>query len=233
MPPVTLSRHAYPILLDLNDRLVVIVGGGAVAVRKAIGVLEAGVGQVRCVAPAFHADMPQAVLRVPEAYRPEHLDRAGLVFAATDSPEVNDAVVRDARTRGLWVNRADADDAQPGDFTVPARLRQGPVTVTVSAGAAPALAAAIRDGLAARWDPRWTAMAEAMQTLRPMVLSAKGQTAHRRGDILRDLATEEAMEVLSRGGVAGLTEWLVHRHVDLCSGGEWERGRVGDAEPSS
>jgi siroheme synthase-like protein len=233
MPPVTLSRHAYPILLDLNDRLVVIVGGGAVAVRKAIGVLEAGAGQVRCVAPTFHADMPQAVQRVPEAYRPEHLDRAGLVFAATDMAAVNDAVVRDARARGIWVNRADADDAEPGDFTVPARMRQGRVTVTVSAGAAPALAAAIRDGLAARWDPRWTGMAEAMQTLRPMVLYAKGLSPDRRGDILRDLVTEEAMEALSKGGVAGLTGWLTSRHADLARVGEWERGKVGDAEPGS
>src|SRR3954454_1471168 len=154
--PVALSRHSYPILLDLTDRLVVIVGGGAVAVRKAAGVLDAGATRVRCVSPTFHPDLPAAVERVPEAYRPEHIESAGLVFAATDSAEVNDAVVRDASTRGIWVNRADADDGQPGDFTVPARLREGPVTVTVSAGGSPALAAAIRDGVAARWDPRWT-----------------------------------------------------------------------------
>ena len=39
------------------------------------------------------------------------------------------------------------------------------------------------------------------------------------------------MEALSRGGVAGLTDWLRQRHADLFSGGEWERGRGGDAEP--
>jgi len=137
-----------------------------------------------------------------------------LVFAATDSAEVNDAVVRDARARGLWVNRVVADDAQPGDFTVPARLRKGPVTVTVSAGGSPALAAAIRDGLAARWDPRWTDMAEAMQTLRPMVLSVN-LTGSRRSAILRELASDEALDVLKSGGANGLTQWLRARHPDL------------------
>ena len=91
------------------------------------------------------------------------------------------------------------------------------------------MAAMIRDGLAVRWDPRWTAMAEAMRTLRPTVLSAKGLSPGRRGEILRDLATEEAMEALSRGGVTGLTGWLRQRHADLDRGAEWESGRVGDA----
>jgi siroheme synthase-like protein len=211
---VALSRHTYPILLDLADRLVVIVGGGAVAVRKAAGVIEAAAGRIRCVSPTFHPDLPAVVERVPEPYRSEHLDGAGLVFAATDSAEVNDAVVRDARARGIWVNRADADDGLSGDFTVPARLREGPVTVTVSAGGSPALVAAIRDGLAARWDARWTAMAEVMQTLRPMVLSAN-LAGGRRSEILRDLASEEALDVLATGGVDRLTHWLRQRHPDL------------------
>jgi precorrin-2 dehydrogenase/sirohydrochlorin ferrochelatase len=209
-----LSRHSYPILLDLTGRRVVIVGGGVVAVRKAAGVLDAGADRVRCVSPTFHPDLPTAVERVPEGYRPEHLEGAGLVFAATDSAEVNNAVVHDARARGIWVNRADADDAQPGDFTVPARLREGTVTVTVSAGGSPALAAAIRDGLAARWDPRWTAMAEAMQTLRPMVLSAN-LIGSRRSEILRELASDEALDVLKSGGADRLTQWLRERHPDL------------------
>ena len=92
-------RHAYPIMLDVTDRLVVIVGGGAVAVRKAAGVIEAGAtpGCVRRrrLTPA----MPEAVERVEAPYEPRHLDGAGLVFAATDLPAVNDAVVRDARAR--------------------------------------------------------------------------------------------------------------------------------------
>lgn len=199
--------------LDVTARLVVIVGGGAVAVRKAAGVLEAGATRVRCVSPDFHPGLPPAVERVAKRYEPRHLDGAGLVFAATDSAEVNDAVVRDARTRGVLVNRADSasegDDAG-GDFTVPAKWRKGPVLLTVSAGS-PALAATIRDGLARRWDRRWTAMAEAMQVLRPMVV-ASSLPPKLRGDVLRDLVTEEAMEALDQSGIDGLKMWLERRH---------------------
>src|SRR5581483_3188222 len=109
-------------------------------------------------------------------------------FAATDLPAVNDAVVRDARARGVAVNRADVDEEDPGDFTVPAAWRNGPVTVAVSAGGNPALAVTIRDGLAARWDDRWTGMADLMVILRAQFRSVPQLGASVRRDIFHDLA---------------------------------------------
>ena len=35
-------RFAYPLMLDVSDRLIVIIGGGAVAARKAATLLECG-----------------------------------------------------------------------------------------------------------------------------------------------------------------------------------------------
>ena len=198
---------SYPVMLDVTARTVVIVGGGAVAVRKAKGVLDAGVARVRVVSPAVRADMPTAVERVAERYAERHLDGAGLVFAATDVRAVNDAVVRDCRARGILVNRADSDDDLPGDFATPAQLRRGPVTVTVSAGSA-ALAATIRDGVAGRWDERWSRMAEAMRELRPAIVNDAALTPARRSRMLRALATDEAMDRLESGGLASLLNWV-------------------------
>ena len=202
-------------MLDVSDRVVVIVGGGEVAVRKAQGLLAAGAGHVRIVAPVFHAKMPSAVQRIAETYAPHHLHDAGLVFAATDDPGVNDAVVRDSRQMGLLVCRCDADEENPGDFSTPALLRRGPVTVTVSTAGAPALAALVRDGIAARLDERWIQMAEAMQLLRPRVLARPGLDVRRRREIFRALATVEAMEALAAGGVEAMWPWLGERFPEL------------------
>jgi precorrin-2 dehydrogenase/sirohydrochlorin ferrochelatase len=204
-------RFGYPIMLDVTDRLVVIVGGGSVAVRKARGVLEAGAKRVRCVAAEIDPAMPPPVQRVAEQYDARHLDGAGLVFAATDTREVNDAVVRDAQARGALVSRADHDEARPGDFTTPAKLRQGPVTVAVSAGGSPSLAVLIRDGLLERWDLRWTLMAEMMQSLRREITVETPDPLARR-EAFRALATEEALDVLERAGVQGVKDWLSGRH---------------------
>ncbi|HEX8911842.1 MAG TPA: NAD(P)-dependent oxidoreductase [Humisphaera sp.] len=200
----------YPLMLDVSGRLAVIVGGGGVAVRKARGLLDAGVGGVRVVSPAFHPEMPDGVERVTAAYEPKHLDGAGLAFAATNVSAVNDQVVRDCAARGILVNRADVDDAAPGDFATPAQLKRGPVVVTVSAGS-PALAATVRDGLAGRWDERWTRMAEAMRELRPMIVQDPSLPPARRAELFRWLATEEALDVLAGGGIEELRRRLAVR----------------------
>jgi siroheme synthase-like protein len=210
-------RHAYPILLDVTDRPVVIVGGGAVAVRKAKGLIDAGATRVRCVSPVFDPGMPDSVERVEEPYEARHLDGAGLVFAATDLPAVNDAVVRDARARGALVSRADADEDTYGDFTVPAVWRDGPFTLAVSAGANPALAVVVRDELIPHWDPLWTVLAQVGSWIRPRLRAAGIEPAVRRA-VMRDLASEEAMQVLrGPGAIEALMKWLYDRHPVLKS----------------
>ena len=183
------------------------------AARKARGLLEAGARRVRCVAPEFCEELPRDVERVSEAYQPAHLNGAGLVFAATDRPEVNEKVVRDARARNVLVSRADADEDEPGDFATPAKLQQGEVIVTVSAGS-PGLSAFIRDRLAERFELRWRKMADVTGELRSMV-RVREQCAEERRRIFRELSSAEAFAVLYREGADGLRRWLLERHPEL------------------
>lgn len=206
--------YAYPLLLDVTERLVVIIGGGAVAARKAAGVQSAGGKRIRCVALDFHAEIPPQVERVAKAYKPEHLDGAVLVFAATDQPAVNEAVVRDCRARGILVNRADADETEPGDFITPAKFAEGAVMVTVSAGS-PALSAAFRDSIAQSLDRRYIKMADAMQELRPIIRVTPGLTQARRADIFRALAGGDALAELEAGGIKALRSWLSRHFAEL------------------
>ena len=205
---------AYPLMLDLSGRTVVIVGGGSVAARKARGLIEAGAGRVRVVAPEFAAELPEGVERVAGVYEPMTIEGAWLVFAATDRPEVNAAVVRDAKRLGVFVNRADESDEAPGDFSTPAVLREGQLTVTVSAGGSPAIAAAVRDRLRERMDAKWVRIAEVANEYRPYLI-ARGAAAEIRRAIFRDLASDEAMDVLEARGREGLSEWLKDRHPGL------------------
>src|SRR4051812_5301403 len=104
-------------MLDVTRRQTVVIGGGVVAKRKVAGLLDAGATRVRVVALEFQPDFakPGSIERIAAAYDPKYLDGAELVFATTDSPEVNEQVVRDSRSRGIWVNRA--DEGEPiGDF---------------------------------------------------------------------------------------------------------------------
>jgi len=200
--------RGYPIVLDVTQRLAVIVGGGAVAARKAAALIDAGATCIRVVAPNITGDFDARIDRIHRPYTPEHLEGAALVFAATDDTAVNDAVVRDAQSRGMLVNRADghdADNGPGGDFVTPARLRDDDVTVAITAGSA-ALSAYIRDRVADRWDARWSLMARAMRSLRREIL-AIGSAEQRRA-IFHTLASDEAIELLAREGESALRRWI-------------------------
>lgn len=169
------GRQPYPIALDLAGRRCVVVGGGAVAERKTSGLLAAGAA-VTVIAPELTPGLralASAGTITGEARPFASGDLAGavLVFAATDRREVNAAVVAEAREVGALVNVADAPDE--GDFSVPALLRRGRLTVGVStAGGSPAVAGLVRDRLAAALDDGDVALLDLVATLREELLAA-------------------------------------------------------------
>jgi precorrin-2 dehydrogenase/sirohydrochlorin ferrochelatase len=77
-----------------------------------------------------------------------------LAVACTDDPRANQAVFDDGEAAGIWVNAA--DDPERCAYTLPARLDQGRLLVTVStAGHSPALASWLRDQLAGQLGPEY------------------------------------------------------------------------------
>ena len=140
----------YPLALRVAGRLVVVVGGGPVAARRARGLVEAG-ATVRVVAPDAVAeltllDATDAVTWVPREYRPGDLDGAWLVHTATGLPEVDAAVLADADADRIWC--VAAGDAAAATAWVPAVARADDVVVAVNAGGDPRRAMALRDGVA-------------------------------------------------------------------------------------
>jgi siroheme synthase-like protein len=207
--------HVYPIFLDVSRRKVVIVGGGAVAARKAAGLLAAGAGCLRAVAGRFVQEFPAGIEKKVADFQPADLDGAELVFAASDSAAVNDAVVAEARRRGILVQRGDAEEHhEPGDFVLPAVLRCGPIVVAVSAGGSPALAAALRDALTGSVSDDWVKLAAASKQLRPRIRNS-GLPIARRREVFRALATTDAAKALKDGGMTGLCDWLRGKFDDL------------------
>jgi uroporphyrin-III C-methyltransferase/precorrin-2 dehydrogenase/sirohydrochlorin ferrochelatase len=153
------AHEIYPLGLKIAGRLVVVVGGGPVAARRARALVEAG-ARVRVVAPDVCEELavlarvsaPGAVELVARAYRPGDLDGAWLAHTATGSAEVDRQVSDDAeRARVFCVT---AGDASVGSAWVPAVARttltdDAEVTVSVTAGRDPRRATAIRDAVSA------------------------------------------------------------------------------------
>ena len=136
-----------------------VVGGGAVANRKARKLLQAR-AKVVVVSPQVEPELESVAVEVHRRpYRAGDLEGASLAFAATDVREVNAAVAREARERGVPVNVA--DKPSEGDFALPSTLRRGRLQVAVSTGgASPGLAARIRRELEGLFGAEWAGVVE-------------------------------------------------------------------------
>jgi siroheme synthase-like protein len=137
-----------PVMLSPSLGPALVVGGGAVALRKTRSLVEAGF-QVHVVAPAMDPGFQglAGVRQTLAGFKPAHLAGAALVFACTHDRSINGDIGRRARAAGLPVLVADAGDE--GTFSSPAVARHDGVTLAVSTGGAdPGRARAIRDRLA-------------------------------------------------------------------------------------
>ena len=163
----------YPVGLVVDGRPCLVVGGGPVAARKAAGLVACG-AVVTVVAPAVVPAVEALGVAVERrAYRRGEAAGYRLVVTATGNPEVDQAVFDDAEAAGVWVNSA--DDPGRCSFTLPAVARWGPVTVAVATdGTAPALAAWLRDRLAAALPADVEALASALAAARAEVRAAVG-----------------------------------------------------------
>jgi uroporphyrin-III C-methyltransferase / precorrin-2 dehydrogenase / sirohydrochlorin ferrochelatase len=136
-----------PIFLKLDGRPGLLVGAGAVALEKIGTLLPTGL-KLRVIAPEARAEIRALAAEgklewVARPFAPEDVDSQFLVIAATDVPEVNEAVHREAAARGIWSNSV--DDIPNCDFFFGSIVSRGDLQIAIStAGESPALAQRLR-----------------------------------------------------------------------------------------
>ncbi len=136
----------YPLLLDVAGRAALVVGGGHVGARRAIGLADAG-AVVTVVAPIVDdllADDDRITIRRRE-YVAADLDAVWLVHACTGDDRVDAQIAVDAEAVRVWCVRASS--ASSSAAWVPAAARVDDIVVAVNAGGDPGRAIAIRDAV--------------------------------------------------------------------------------------
>ncbi len=191
----------YPVFLDLRDRPCVVVGGGRVAERKALALLEAG-ADVAVVSPTLTDKLQELsasgkITHVAKTFHEEDITNAALVIAATGIHEVNVEVGRLCRKRHILVNVAAPPDES--SFIVPSVVDRGSLLIAIStSGESPALAKRIRMELERTFGPEYDLFLRRMSALRGRLLAQQRDEGERKR-IFQAVVDSDVLDLLRQG----------------------------------
>jgi len=206
------SYPYYPIYIDIEDRAVLIVGGGTVCARKAETMMRYG-ARVTIVSPEITEEIAEweqaGVLAVHrKMYSEPDLEGASIVIASTDDPCVNARVARDCRRRRIPVNVVDVTHLC--EFIVPAIIEKGSIQIAISTGGkSPALARTLKEDLQRTIGPEYAEVNDLLGTLRKSAKKVLPTDVDRKRffdgiiaagllDLLREGRRREAFEAVAR-----------------------------------
>jgi precorrin-2 dehydrogenase/sirohydrochlorin ferrochelatase len=192
----------YPIFLELGSRRVVVIGGGAVAVRKVQALLSAG---ARIVVVAERIDeMMTALCRgtdvelIKSKYSKSYLAGALLCIAATNDNELNKKIYKDCQELEVLCNVVDVPELC--DFFVPAVVKRGNLQIAIGTeGQCPAYAGHTRKKLEAIFTEQHGDFLAELEKLRKQIIRNVTDPSDRK-TLLGQLADDESFEYFVENG---------------------------------
>ncbi|MFB0594098.1 siroheme synthase CysG [Aeromonas hydrophila] len=224
-----------PIFCRLDNKPVLLVGGGEVAERKARLLLDVG-AQLTVVAPELDPELAELAANgsiewLAGEFAPQQLTGKWLVVAATDRREVNALVYQSANLARIFANVV--DDPKRSSFIMPSIIDRSPLMVAISSGGkAPVLARLLREKLEALLPQHLGAIAAFAGSLRERVKARFASMGERRRFWERLLGADRLGQALARGDSASANQLADSLFADESqTGGEVVLVGAGPGDP--
>lgn len=197
----------FPVMVQLKGKKCVVIGGGEVACRKTLALLDFG-ATVAVVSPEVcdellelgNRSLVEIILKEAD---PADFQDSFLIIAATNSTEVNQLIVANAKPHQL-VNVASGHQA--GNIHIPAYLKRGRLVISVSTGgASPTLTRKIRNDLSEKYNDSYVEYTEYLYQTRLAILQSC-LSQPRKLELLKGIASEEYKNQLNKR--KALKDWL-------------------------
>lgn len=172
----------YPVSLKLEQKQVVIVGGGVIAERKLEKLLATG-AVITVISPEITERIHQLVMNGVVLWKEklffhDDVKEAFLIIAATNCQEVNQQVADACDSHQLLTV---VDDPKRSNFIVPATISRGKLDISVSTGgASPSLAKKIAEQLVYELDEAYEEYIDFLDHCRKKVLDTIPEAAVRK-----------------------------------------------------
>jgi len=200
-----------PVFLDVTRRPVLVVGGGPIAERKVLALLDAE-ADVTLVSPSLTDTLSQ----LAAGGRIHHLRRRcvvgdvdgyALVYACAGDRALDQQLATGARALGIPINIA--DDPELCTFIAPSVVRRGDLQIAVStSGAGPALARRLREQLEREFGEEYASALELMRAARVWLKERERDGAVRARKLER-LARSNLILTISRGDIEAANEIVI------------------------
>ena len=193
----------FPIFLTISGKSCLVVGGGAIATRKANDLVETG-AHVNVVAETPCDDIIEMaqngkITLNRRRFVPEDVSGMFLVYAATDDGAANELVAYSARRDNILVNVV--DNPSLSDFNSGSVLKRGPLRIAVStSGMSPSLARDIRLKLEDQFSDDFGEYVTAAGECRKQLLADISLVDEKRRKALDWLASDDAIDAFRSSG---------------------------------
>lgn len=124
------SKKYLPVLLDISNRKIMIIGGGRIALQK-LSALSQFTDNITILSKVICEKIRQtSYTQIIKEYHPGDLQHYSIVYACTNNREVNAQIKTEASKVGILVNVV--DDPSLCDFITPAVFKKDYMTIAVS-----------------------------------------------------------------------------------------------------
>lgn len=197
--------NRYLIALHLENKACVIVGGGKVATRKIMSLLESG-AFITVISPDVSDSLLDCATQskitwIRDDYSSDILkqQKPFLVITCTDNDKLNQHVTEDAREIGAIVNNTSAPNQS--DFHNMATIQQGNIQVGINSGASsPALVRYLKDEIECVIDDSIEIFSFWLGNLRPIVSDSVVSQPDRQL-LYREIITSDVLTLLRSGKI--------------------------------
>ena len=195
-----------PLMIDLSQKSIVIVGGGKVATKRASTLIEY-CADVHIVSPIISTTLKELldnenITWSQKEFEPQDVEHADFVVIATNNNEVNTKVLESVPPHALCNH---ASKAQVGNVTIPSILKRGKLSISVSTnGASPKLSKKMISRISDMYDESYEMYIDFLYESRQLIKRLSIEPS-RKQDLLQHILSDEYLDEVKQ---REFTRWL-------------------------